>query len=301
MRRMLTSFQDYSRQLCKTTEPASQFGGSHQQDAQEFMSFVLEQLHDETNPCRNRSGNAKQPTTSGRPLVQAAMEYWASYSEFNQSIVDRYWRGIELSTVRCMRCDTRTHTFSPSGVLSVPVNRDRDMTLSEALGDYVAGNQLDDFTCDSCKDKTVAMQSMSLARMPPLLCISFLRFKLHGQALSKSNTAISWDFNDFDFAPYFLDGSQQDGRAEDRAFGGPFRYECYAVITHAGRQLSVGHYYAYVRDSSTRDQYSWYRYNDSIVDKVRIGSGDSHDMQKKVFRSGEDQVPYLVFFRRKDT
>ncbi|XP_044716257.1 ubiquitin carboxyl-terminal hydrolase domain-containing protein [Hirsutella rhossiliensis] len=294
------TLMDYSRQLCKSSEAESQFGGSHQQDAQEFMSFIMEQLHDETNPCRNKAGNAKQPTTSGRPLVRAAMEYWANHSEFNQSIIDRYWRGIELSTVKCMECDTRTHTFSPFGLIPVPVTHDQDMTLSEALSDYVAGNQLDDFRCDHCNGEKKATQSLSLARMPPLLCVSFRRFHYHGQVLSKSNTIVSWDFNDFDFAPYFLDASEQDGDAKDRAFSGPFRYECYAVVTHAGRQLNIGHYYAYVRDSSTRDQHSWYCCNDSKVSKVRIGSGDSNDMQKEVFRSGDDRVPYLVFFRRKD-
>ncbi|EQL04037.1 ubiquitin carboxyl-terminal hydrolase 2 [Ophiocordyceps sinensis CO18] len=298
------TLMDYSRQLCKSSEPSSQFGGPDQQDAQEFMSFIMEQLHDETNPRRDTSENAAQPETSGRPLVQAAMEYWSNHSKSNQSMVDRYWRGMELSTVRCMACNTRTHTFSPFGWIAVPVSRDHDMTLSEALGHYVAGNQLDDFSCDHCKDKKKAMQSMSLARMPPLLCLSFRRFIFRGYTLSKSNTAISWDFNDFDFAPYFLDPSEHDGGAdggaEDRAFGGPFRYECYAVVVHAGRQLNMGHYFAYVRDSSTRDQYSWYCYNDNNVTKVRIGSGDSNDMQKEVFRSGEDRVPYLVFFRRKD-
>ncbi|PHH69534.1 hypothetical protein CDD80_6660 [Ophiocordyceps camponoti-rufipedis] len=56
------TLMDYSRHLCKSSDPQSQFGGPEQQDAQEFMSFIMEQIHDETNAHRNRSG---QPPNTG--------------------------------------------------------------------------------------------------------------------------------------------------------------------------------------------------------------------------------------------
>lgn len=294
------TLMEYSRQLCKSSDEDSQFGGSAQQDAQEFMSFVMELLHDETNPRRDRLGNVTQPRTKGRPLVEAALEYWDKHAELNRSIIDHYWRGVELSTVQCMECNTRTHTFSPFGFVPVPVSRGHDMALSEALYHYTAGNKLDDFSCDYCKGPRNAMQSMSFARMPLLLCINFRRFRWDGTNVCKSNTAISWDFNDIDLSPYFVDPSEQGADGDgDRAFTGPFRYECYAVIVHSGHQLNMGHYFAYVRDWSSRDPYAWYRCDDSRVTKVRIGSSDSGDLQKEVFRSDTDRVPYLVFFRRK--
>lgn len=280
------------------------------------MSFVMDQLHDETNLRRDRSGRVAQPKqTDGRRLVQAAAEYWRNYSELNQSIVDSHWRGLELSTVRCLECQTHSYSFSPFGWVPVSVNQGRDMSLAEALDHHVAGNKLDDFVCNHCKGRRQALQSMSFARMPRLLCINLRRFHYDGRDLKKSNTAISWDFNDFDFSPYVLDpaaaGSRKSGggdgdddddprrSASDKAFSGPFRYQCYAVIVHAGRQLNTGHYYAYVRDSSAHDPYAWFSCNDSHVSRVRIGSGDAHDLQKDVFRSGTDRVPYLLFFRRK--
>lgn len=279
---------------------SSQFGGAEQQDAQEFMSFVTEQLHDETNPRRDQTGSVKQPITKGRPLIQAAVEYWRNHTELNQSIIDRYWRGLDLSTVKCMHCNTSTHTFSPFTWFPVSVGPGRDMPLSEALRKDAAGSILEDFACDHCKGRQKAMQSTSFARMPPLLCIGFRRFNFDKErgVVSKSNAAISWDFNDFDFSPYCLDPSERHPDT-DKAFGGLFRYECYAVIIHKGHSINAGHYYAYVRDSSTHDPYAWYRCSDAKVDKVRIGSGDSEDIQRNVFRFETDQVPYLVFFRRK--
>ncbi|ODA82364.1 hypothetical protein RJ55_00871 [Drechmeria coniospora] len=296
-----TTLMDYSKYLCKASDPQSQFGGLDQQDAQEFMSFLMDQVHDETNSRRNLAKpRVAQPETRGRALVEAAIEYWGNYSVYNQSMVDRFWRGVDLSTVRCMQCDSRTYTFSPFGWIPVPVGNGRDMTLAEALGQYIAGNRLDDFACDHCGGKRKALQSMSLARMPPLLCLSFRRFDYCGGGLTKSTAAISWDFNDFDFSPYFVD--RLDGefsKAHDKAFGGPFRYQCYAVISHSGNNINAGHYIAHVRDSNSRDPYAWFRCNDTTVSKVRIGSGESSDKQKEVFRGDAGLVPYLVFFRRK--
>ncbi|POR34431.1 Ubiquitin carboxyl-terminal hydrolase 5 [Tolypocladium paradoxum] len=295
------TLMEYSRHLCKSSDPSSQFGGAEQQDAQEFMSFVTEQLHDETNPRRDQTGSVKQPITKGRPLIQAAVEYWRSHTELNQSIIDRYWRGIELSTVKCMHCNTSTHTFSPFTWFPVSVGSGRDMPLSEALREDAAGSVLEDFACDHCKGRQKALQSTSLARMPSLLCIGFRRFNFDKKTarLLKSNAAISWDFNDFDFSPYCLNSSERHPDTEDKAFSGPFRYECYAVIIHKGHSINTGHYYAYVRDSSTHDPYAWYRCSDANITKVRIGSGDSEDIQRDVFSLDTDQVPYLVFFRRK--
>lgn len=261
----------------------------------------MDQLHDETNLLRNIGGTVDQPQVRGRPLVQAAAEYWENHKKLNDSIVDQYWRGLQLSTVKCHQCSTQTYTFSQFEWLGVNVPGDDSMTLADALRQGNTGDYLEDFHCNHCKGQSPARISESLARMPPLLCVSFRRFQVRGQSVVKSTGAISWDFNDFDFSPYFLN-SVSDWKGvsmEDRAFSGPFRYECYAVIVHAGRSIDGGHYYSYVRDSSTHDQYAWYCCNDSKVTKVRIGSREPADIQDKVFRSGTDAVPYLAFFRRK--
>ncbi|KAG6003323.1 hypothetical protein E4U54_000705 [Claviceps lovelessii] len=295
---------EYSRHLCKSGDPQTQFGGPDQQDAQEFMSFLMDQLHEETNLLRHLKGIPAKPDTKGQSLTCAAVEYWRNHSKLNDSIVDRYWRGLEVSTVQCKQCDNLTYTFSPFEWLSVAVHGKDDMTLAEALHRTTGDNELADFECDHCRSKGRAIQRMSLARMPELLCISFRRFHYQGRGFIKNNAAVTWDFNDFDFSPYFIDAASppyQPSPTSDKAFSGPFKYECYAVIVHAGRSINTGHYYAYVRDSTTHGQDAWLLCNDSVVKRVRIGSRKSDDVQNEVFRSGEDKVPYLVFFRRKSS
>ncbi|QGI83104.1 hypothetical protein CEK25_009833 [Fusarium fujikuroi] len=283
------------------------FGGSQQQDAQEFMSFVLTHLHDETNTRRDRKGTAAQPDTKHQSLVKAAVQYWQNHLEYNRSIVDRYWRGLELSTVECFECRTRTYQFNPIDVVPVTVGMGRGMTLEQVLDQYTSGNIINDFHCDHCRHPTRAQQSLSFARFPSLLCVVFRRFHYQHDSsdLRKSTAPITWDFNDTDFTRYFLPPGSRESSSGfdpmDPAFTGPFRYEAYAVIVHTGSRTDNGHYLAYVRDSTSHDPYAWFCCNDSRVTKVRIGSGDRDDVQEEVFKSGRDRVPYLVFFHRKGT
>ncbi|KFA76263.1 hypothetical protein S40288_03584 [Stachybotrys chartarum IBT 40288] len=296
------TLMDYIRHLCKhSKDQIAMFGSAQQQDAQEFMSFVLTNLHDETNSRRDRKGQVPKPNTKSQSLIQASAEYWGNHLALNQSIVDKYWRGLELSTVSCQECNKSTYTFTMFELIPVTVHMDRNTTLDKVLAEHFAPNALDDFDCESCRRHTRAKQSLSLSRMPPLLCVVFSRFHLQDSYIRKSTAAVTWDFNDFDFSPYFLEPSDcaNNGDVSDKAFTGPFRYECYAVIVHLGNSVDTGHYYAYVRDSSTHDPYAWLCCNDSRVTKVRIGSGDRDDIQDDVFKSRGNAVPYMVFFRRK--
>lgn len=272
------------------------------------MSFIMDQLHEETNLLRDRTGTCRQPDTKEQSPLRAAQEYWQSHRQLSDSLVDRYWRGLDVSTVQCQQCQATSYTFSPFEWFSVVLDGRPNLTLTDALQKTMADNELSDFDCDNCRSKGRAVQKMALARMPPLLCISFRRFQYQGNVLAKNNARVSWDFNDFDFSPFFLDpaasaasgGSRTHDDDDDKGFSGPFKYECYAVIVHSGATLNEGHYYAYVRDSNTHGQHNWFQCSDSQVSQVHIGSRRGDDKQQEVFRTGEDNVPYLVFFRRKN-
>ncbi|SPJ88828.1 related to ubiquitin carboxyl-terminal hydrolase [Fusarium torulosum] len=298
------TLMDYSRHLCTQGRNFELFGGPQQQDAQEFMSFLFTHLHDETNTRRDRKGKEVQPDTTRQSLLRAAVEVWNNYIECNQSIIDRFWRGLELSTVKCSECETRTYRYTMFETFPVSVDIGRGMTLTEVLDGYTAPSLFNGFECDHCRHKTQAQQIISFARLPDLLCISFRRFH-YIQAehdVVKSTATVKWDLNHIDLTRYFLPRSAQDASEADlmdSGFTGRFHYETYAVIVHSGSRVNNGHYLAYVRDSSSHDPYAWHCCNDTQVTKVRIGTGDRDDAQEEVFKSGRDRVPYMVFLRRK--
>lgn len=266
------------------------------------MTFLLEHIHDETNTRRDRNGLPPQPDTKRQPLLLAAHEYWHKHLETSRSIVDRYWRGLSLSTVECQACSTKTYRYDTFETTHIPVGN-KDMKFTEALEKYGEPETIADFSCDRCRRSTDALRTLTFARMPLLLCVTFSRFQVKPNGeVQKSTSKITWDFDDLDFTPFFIppDTSKSEGVLKDIAFKGPFKYQCYAVIVHSGPTINGGHYYTYVRDWTSHDPYAWWCCNDSQVTKVRIGSNDRYDCQSKIFRSGADTVPYVAFFARKN-
>ncbi|KPM36499.1 hypothetical protein AK830_g10061 [Neonectria ditissima] len=290
----------YSLHVSKQMKDA-EFGGTKQQDAQEFMSFLVDHLHDETNTRRDQLGSVAQPDTKRQSLLGAAAEYWRNHSKLNQSIVDKYWRGLELGTVECLECRVLSFQFATLDLITVFVGNESGPTLNHALKELTETSQLSDFDCNNCRRKTRALQFQRYARLPSLLCVSLRRFNFDARGgPRKCETLITWDLNDMDMSQVFVPHASPDPTdPTDPAFTGPFRYETYAVVVHSGAGPDQGHYTAYVRDTASHDPYAWYYCDDAKVTRVRIGSGDRHDIQKDLFKSGH-RVPYLIFFRRKD-
>lgn len=295
------TLMDYLRHLVKSSRTIESFGGPNQQDTHEFLLFLFAHLSDETNIRRDHQGVPARPDTKQQSLLRATAEYWRNRREFEDSLIDRHFRGVELTTVKCLKCRSRTFTFNQSDILLPIISGDRKMTLFDCIDQISAASDIHEFDCLTCKYRTPAEQYTSWPRMPPLLVIGLRRF-MYSTDTIKSHTTVTWDFNDLDLSRYSLAPSDCEDAPEvtDAPFRGPFHYECYAVIMHGGARANTGHYYAYIRDFASRDPYAWFLCDDARVTKVRIGSGCKDDVQEQVFKSGRDRVPYIIFFRRKD-
>lgn len=270
------------------------------------MSWLMTYLHDETNIRRDRVDDIPPIPTmqGGKSMLQGAHEWWSHYSRTNLSIVDKYWRGVELSTVVCSRCHNRTYSYAAFDFLSVPVNV-KSATLEDCMREYIAPEVLSDYRCDKCNMSVEGRKQSTLARLPELLCLSFKRFSFdpwNASAVVKNTSQITWDFNSFNLDKFFIPPEERGGgvASPDGKFEIPFDYECYAVVVHQGNNIMSGHYYTYAREPQNPDPHAWYMINDSKVTPVRIdGTQRGSDCSQNVFRGGKGEVPYLVFFRRK--
>ncbi|KAL0941735.1 ubiquitin c-terminal hydrolase domain-containing protein [Colletotrichum truncatum] len=303
------TLMDYSRSVCEKSrikDKGDEFGGNRQQDAQEFMSWLMAYLHEETNMRRDRSGDDKSSIPpqmkGGKSMLQGAYEWWGNYSKTNLSIVDKYWRGLELSTVVCSRCHNRTYNWATFDFISVPINGGTQ-TIEDCMRSYIEPETLPDYKCDNCNMNVQGRKQIALARLPELLCLSFRRFDYDSTLqVHKKRDMITWDFNNLNLDAFFIPPEERNtvGPPLDEKFELPFDYECYAVIIHTGTNITSGHYYAYVREPQNPDPHAWYRISDARVTPVRIdGTGRGSDASRDVFKKGTSDVPYLVFFRRK--
>src|SRR4051812_44274599 len=96
------------------------FGGPEQQDAQEFYSFIMDNIHDETNIFRDKkpSTDEKNYTPKDGTIIQNAIDYWRDYSTTSASIIDKYFRGLEVFISRCHNrsCRQEIRLFQPCDV-----------------------------------------------------------------------------------------------------------------------------------------------------------------------------------------
>lgn len=99
---------------------APQFSGYAQHDSQEFISFLLDGLHEDLNRIIKKP-YIEIPDPNGRSEVIVAKEAWELHLSRNDSIVVDLFQGQFKSTVVCPECSYLSNTFDPFMYLSLPL------------------------------------------------------------------------------------------------------------------------------------------------------------------------------------
>lgn len=100
---------------------APQFQGFRQHDAQEFIAYLLDGLHEDLNRVNTKQYNAAVES-DGHHDEAAAEEAWDKHLLRNQSLIVDAFQGQFRSSVKCPQCDKCSVTFDPFGYLSLPVS-----------------------------------------------------------------------------------------------------------------------------------------------------------------------------------
>ncbi|CAJ1944543.1 unnamed protein product [Cylindrotheca closterium] len=99
-----------------------QFAGADQQDAQEFLNFMLDALHEDSNRV------IKKPYVEGLEddwvkqtgLSRVGDEAWRRFLRRNRSVMADIAMGQVLNSVTCSSCGFTSRNFDPFNLLSVP-------------------------------------------------------------------------------------------------------------------------------------------------------------------------------------
>ncbi|KAK0617210.1 hypothetical protein B0T14DRAFT_538805 [Immersiella caudata] len=280
------------------------FGGNSQQDAHEFFSFVMDNIHDETNVLRDRKSHEdKEYSESDGSLLANAIDYWREYCLANSSIVDKYFRGMDVLVNTCQRCHHEVRKFQSTNLWILHLPPTGDVTnLGELLKYRRQGEWISDSRCDKCK-QIGRHHYIKFARLPDRLVITISRFQATATHdiynAKKIGTKVRFPIRDLDLTDYCAVPDPEMKQSSDHHFAGRMRYDLYAVTVHQGANVTSGHYFSYVRNDLSLDPTSWYRCNDSIVTPVKIGSNSPDDQTENMFRDGS-ATAYMLFYRRQD-
>lgn len=93
-----------------------QYSGNEQNDAQEFLLFLINTIHDELNLATSQ--RSRQLIQTSTDLAEQA---WMEYINLNQSLIASTFTGQLHSNLICHHCQQESQTFEPYLLLSLPI------------------------------------------------------------------------------------------------------------------------------------------------------------------------------------
>ncbi|TKA54332.1 hypothetical protein B0A53_03426 [Rhodotorula sp. CCFEE 5036] len=251
---------------------APQFRGSEQHDAQEFLGFLLDGLHEDCNyvvhkpPPIEMTPEREHDLETLPPQIMSERE-WQIYKMRNDSFIVQCFQGQFRNQMRCLTCQKTSTTYNTFMPLSVPIPGGRGIgkvSLMACLETFVRDEILDRddaWHCPRCKKERKSVKKLSLSKLPPILVIHLKRFSFHGPFSDKaSSTSLQYPLTGLDLTP-FLPPPLYDNRGQAIGGGPPngYVYDLFGVTNHYGN-LSSGHYTAFVRSGK-----EWFNIGDSKV------------------------------------
>lgn len=288
-----------------------------QQDAKEFLDFLVDCLHEDLNTMWQRHPlraltEQEELKRERMPRHLVARMEWQRYTHREQSFLTNLFGGQHASRLRCTTCGFTSTTHEAFYSLSVeipfphPRNPAQNVTMDDCLRSYCAEERLSGdevWKCPNCKREREATKQITLTRAPQYLVVHFKRFSAsHQQSARKIRTPVTFPLHNLDLEPYMLppppaqtqnpqpgDDTNQQQQQQDASMTPPYRYDCYAVMRHIGTTLTSGHYTCAVKDKARGGV--WRMFNDTRVqdfEPQRLGAGNG---------LGNEEA-YIVFYAR---
>ncbi|XP_025749640.1 ubiquitin carboxyl-terminal hydrolase 2 isoform X2 [Callorhinus ursinus] len=232
---------------------APRFVGYNQQDAQEFLRFLLDGLHNEVNRVTVRP-KSNPENLDHLPDDEKGRQMWRKYLEREDSRIGDLFVGQLKSSLTCTDCGYCSTVFDPFWDLSLPIAKRGypEVTLTDCMRLFTKEDVLDGDekpTCCRCRARKRCIKKFSIQRFPKILVLHLKRFSESRIRTSKLTTFVNFPLRDLDLREF---ASENTNHAV---------YNLYAVSNHSGTTMG-GHYTAYCRSPVTGE---WHTFNDSSV------------------------------------
>ena len=257
-----------------------EFKNGEQQDAQEFLAFLLDSLHEDLNrnatkPKLKDLSEEEEARRERMPIEVVSEIEWARYLHSNNSIIVSLFQGQFRSRLQCTVCEYTSTTYNAFMYLSLPIPAERAtdrVTLQQCVDAFVAEEVLegdDAWHCPRCRKPRRATKRLTISKLPPILIVHLKRFLFKGPWRDKLNSSVDLPLRDLDFTRYIPPAIVERQRKRDNAASVTFSYDLYAISNHYGG-LNGGHYTANVRNG--------YKGVWNVFDDSRVSVIDDHNI-----------------------
>uniref|UniRef100_A0A8C2ECV5 Ubiquitin carboxyl-terminal hydrolase n=1 Tax=Cyprinus carpio TaxID=7962 RepID=A0A8C2ECV5_CYPCA len=233
------------------------FRGYQQQDAHEFLRYLLEHLHREMQGSKNGSPSP-------------ALTDFLFSRNGTSTIVTSVFGGVLQNEVYCLICGTESRKFDPFLDLSLDIpsqfrikfTKDQEpgptCTLNDCLQSFTDLEELDEtelYMCHKCKTRQKSTKKFWIQKLPKVLCLHLKRFHWTAFLRNKIDTYVEFPMRGLDMKSFLLE--PENSLLENCL------YDLAAVVVHHGSSIGSGHYTAY-----GLHEHRWYHFNDSTVTLV---------------------------------
>ncbi|XP_063293069.1 ubiquitin carboxyl-terminal hydrolase 2 isoform X1 [Pelobates fuscus] len=243
---------------------APRFMGYNQQDAQEFLRFLLDGLHNEVNRVIVRLRPSNQDLDH-MPDTEKGKEMWKRYLEREDSRIVELFVGQLKSSLTCTECGYCSTVFDPFWDLSLPIaKKTPEVSLMDCIRLFTKEDVLDGEekpTCCRCKARRRCTKKFTVQKFPKILVLHLKRFSEARIRSSKLSTFVNFPLKDLDLREFSSEPSSHT------------KYNLYAVSNHTGTTMG-GHYTAYCKNPNNGE---WYTFNDSRVTAMSSSQVRSSD------------------------
>lgn len=245
--------------------PNSISGRPRQEDAQEFLSFIMHQMHDELLKLEGQSSGTNGFKTS---VVSSTEEdEWETVGPKNKSAVTRTQSfipselsdifGGQLRSVVKARGNKASATVQPFLLLHLDIHLEVVRTIEDALHLFSAPENLEGYRTSAIGKGGVvtAKKSVKIQTLSKIMILHLMRFSYGSQGSAKLLKPVHFPL-EFILSRELLVSSSTESR----------KYELVATVTHHGREPSKGHYTADVRHANGQ----WLRFDDASVTAIAM-------------------------------
>ena len=153
------------------------FKGYHQHDSSEFITFLLDGLHEDLNRVLVKP-YVESPDSEGKSDFEVAKLSWEGFTQRNRSIIVDLMYGQYKSTLKCpnANCERISITFDPFLMVSLSVPSTKKKILQYQLYSSLLRFEKKSVPFDKSLNQTVGsfLKEVSTEEMDGRECIMFI-------------------------------------------------------------------------------------------------------------------------------